>query len=85
MYYLRHTDKTSGVEHAVYKHHDFSRFYRGAFTGLDGKWRGMKLYQCRTLKKILEVREATFNYCGVWYDIFDENGIVHGEWERGTL
>lgn len=84
MYHLRHTDKYSGEEIAIYKHHDFSRFYRGEFTGLDGRWQGMKLYQCKTLKKILEIRDMTFEYCGEWYDVFDENGIVHGEWERGS-
>ena len=81
-YYLRSTSKLDGTELAVFKHHDFSRFYRGAFSGLDGKWQGMKLYTCKTLKKILEIRKLTFDYCGDLFDVYDENGIVHGEWEK---
>lgn len=63
-------------ESAIYKHHDFSRFYRGDFNGIDGKYQGMKLYTCKTLKKILEIQAATLNYCGELFDIYDENGKV---------
>lgn len=63
-------------ERAIYKHHDFSRFYRGEFEGLDKKYQGMKVYTCKTLKKIKEIQKSTFDYCGEWFDIYDENGIV---------
>lgn len=67
---------------AIFKHHDFSRFYRGLFGGLDAKYQGMKVYTCKSLKRILELREMTFNYCGDWFDVYDENGVVHGDWEK---
>jgi len=31
--------------------------YRGDFTGFGGKYQGMRVYQCKTLKKILELRQ----------------------------
>lgn len=68
--------KFMSEERAVFKHHDFSRFYRGTFNGLTEKYQGMKVYQCKTLKKILELRESTFNYSGEWFDVYDENGKV---------
>ncbi|PWV90237.1 hypothetical protein DFQ01_14413 [Paenibacillus cellulosilyticus] len=70
MYYLRKDDR------AVYKHHDYSRFYRGAFVGTEGKYQGMKLYRCKTLKRILQLRKSTFHYCGELFDVYDENGKV---------
>ena len=63
-------------ERAVYKHHDFSRFYRGDFHGLDGRYQGMKVYTCKTLKKILQLRQDMYDYCGEWFDVCDENGNV---------
>ncbi|MBO4853944.1 MAG: hypothetical protein J5482_02210 [Oscillospiraceae bacterium] len=74
MYYLR--KNVNGEELAVYKHHDFSRFYRGDFRGTDGRYQGMKLYTCKTLKRILSLRQSTYDYCGDWYDVYDENGKV---------
>jgi hypothetical protein len=63
-------------DRAIYKHHDFSRFYRGEFKGIDGKYQGMKLYKCKTLKNILKLQETTFNYSGEIFDIYDENGKI---------
>jgi hypothetical protein len=63
-------------DRAIFKHHDFSRFYRGTFTSLIGKYQGMKVYTCKTLKKILGLRKDTFDYCGEWFDVYDENGKV---------
>lgn len=91
MYYLRkepyETTTPDGRQfeverRAIYKHHDFARFYRGEFTSIDNKYQGMKLYTCKTLKRILELRKDTFDYCGEWFDVYDENGVVHGEWEN---
>lgn len=70
-------------DRAVYKHHDFYRFYRGHFDGINEKYQGMKVYTCKTLKKILEIRLITYKYCGEWFDVYDENGKVElGKKER---
>lgn len=63
-------------DRAIYKHHDYSRFYRQTFWGINEKNDGMKVYQCKTLKKILELREGIYNYCDEWFDVYDENGKV---------
>lgn len=75
MYYLK-KDSSENYDRTIYKHRDFSRFYRGEFKGIDGKYQGMKVYTCKTLKKILEIQATTFNYCGETFDIYDENGKV---------
>lgn len=70
-------ERTVRIEdRAVFKHNKFSRFYRGTFTGIDGRYQGMKVYTCKTLKKILELRKTTFEYSGEWFDVYDENGKV---------
>ncbi len=69
-------------DRAVYKHPRFSRFYRGGFTGIDCKYQGMKVYTCKTLKRIMELRQDTFDYCGEWFDVYDENGKVNLEGEN---
>lgn len=60
MYYLRkETRETDGetYDRAIFKHSRFLRFYRGTFTGLDGRYQGMRVYTCKTLKNILKLRE----------------------------
>ena len=66
-------------DRAVYKHNRFSRFYRGDFHGIDGKYQGMKVYTCKTLNRILQLRQDTFDYSGEWFDVYDENGKVRLE------
>ena len=63
-------------DRAIYKHREFSRFFRGVFSGIDGKYQGMRVYQCKTLKRIIQLQKETFDYCGELFDIYDENGIV---------
>lgn len=63
-------------DRAVFKHGRFSRFYRGTFSGIDGKYQGMRVYRCKTLKNILSVREATYRTNGEYFDVYDENGKV---------
>ncbi|MDO5540618.1 MAG: hypothetical protein Q4F83_11210 [Eubacteriales bacterium] len=63
-------------DRAIFKHPKFARFYRGTYSGLNGKYQGMKLYTCKTLKKIKELQERTEEYCGELFDIYDENGRV---------
>lgn len=70
-------ERTYMVEdRAVYKHPQFSRFYRGEFNGINGRYQGMKVYTCKTLKRIKELQKSTFDYCGEMFDIYDENGKV---------
>lgn len=85
MYYLRKENyDNSGEDIAIYKHHDFSRFYRGTFCGINVKYQGMKLYTCKKLKTILNLRQSTYDYCGVWFDVYDdENGKVELPAEEG--
>lgn len=66
-------------DRAIYKHHDFSRFYRHEFKGIDVRWDGMKVYTCKKLKTIMKLRQRTFDYCGEWFDVYDENGKVELE------
>lgn len=63
-------------DRAIFKAKNLSRFYRGDFSGLDGKYQGMKVYTCKTLKNILALRESMHKYCGEWFDVYDENGKV---------
>lgn len=69
-------------DRAIFKHRRFSRYYRDRFYGMDTRYPGLKLYTCKKLNTILSLREMMFNYCGEWFDVYDENGIVHGEWEN---
>ncbi|OFV72098.1 hypothetical protein [Acetobacterium wieringae] len=63
-------------DRAIYVHPNYNRYYRGKFRGIDGKYQGMEVYQCKTLKGILQLRQSTFNYSGEWFDVYDENGQV---------
>jgi hypothetical protein len=63
-------------DRAIYKARDFSRFYRGSFSGLNGRYQGMKVYTCKTLKQILEVRESTLRATNELFDVYDENGKI---------
>lgn len=63
-------------DRAIYKARRFSRFFRGPFNGISGKYQGMAVYTCKTLKRILDIREAMYTYCGERFDVYDENGKV---------
>ncbi|MEC0167883.1 hypothetical protein [Paenibacillus graminis] len=78
-YYLRKELTEADGEmyvRTVYKHGRLSRYYRGGFTGLDGKYQGMRVYTCKKLSTILKLRESTYQYCGEYFDVYDENGKV---------
>ncbi len=75
MYYLINNEMDQ--TRSIYKHPRMGRFYRGGFTGLNGRYDGMKVYTCKTLKRILSLREAVHNYSGEWFDVYDENGKVN--------
>lgn len=61
-------------DRALYKHNQFSRFYRQSYTGDKGN--GCRLYKAKKLSTILRQRKALFDYCGEWFDVYDENGKV---------
>ena len=61
---------------AIYKDNRLSRFYRQTFQGVGVNPIGMKLYTCKTLKRILELRQRTYEYCEEWFDVYDENGKI---------
>ena len=63
-------------DRAVYKSTTCARFYRQSFKGVGKNPSGMKLYTCKRLKTILALRQSTFDYCGEWFDVYDENGKV---------
>jgi hypothetical protein len=63
-------------DRAIYKADDCERFYRQNFTGMYNLDR-MYLYFCEDLERILELRQSTFDYCGEWFDVYDENGKVN--------
>lgn len=64
-------------DRAVYKHTQFSKFYRETFKGMNTESQNSsRLYMCKTLKKIMEIRQSTFNYCGEWFGVYDECGKV---------
>lgn len=76
MYYLR-KENYGGEDIAIYKHHDFARFYRREYKGFDLHYHDeLKLYACKSLKRIMDLRQVTYDYCGVWFDVYDENGKV---------
>jgi hypothetical protein len=59
---------------ALYKANGMSRFYRRSYTGL--KQEGFRLYQVKKLDTIFNKRENLHEYCGEWFDVYDENGKV---------
>ncbi|WP_143318932.1 hypothetical protein [Clostridium sp. HBUAS56010] len=61
-------------DRALYKANGLSRYYRQEFVG--DKQPGFTLYKVKKISTILKQREALFNYCGEWFDVYDENGKV---------
>lgn len=64
---------------AIYKDRGSSHFYRGYFNGISGKYHGIKVYTCNSLKYILKIREMIYGYCGEWFDVYDENAKINIE------
>ncbi len=60
-------------DRVIFKHIRFARFYRRGFNDAN---HDMKLYTCKTLKRIKKLQKSTFEYCGEMFDIYDENGKV---------
>ena len=63
-------------DRVIYKSRELFRFYRGRFNGLESRYYGMKVYTCRTLKYILELREVIFKATNELFDVYDENGKI---------
>ena len=61
-------------DRAIYKHNKNARYYCKTFTGIDGKHPNMRLYTCKTLKTILELRIITYEATGEWFDVYHEYG-----------
>ncbi|HHY42558.1 MAG TPA: hypothetical protein GX514_06900 [Thermoanaerobacterales bacterium] len=61
-------------DRAIYKHKNLDRFYRNPYP--IPEYSDLELYKAKTLKNILELRKRMFEYCGEWFDIYDENGKV---------
>ncbi len=74
MYYLKNTEM--GEPRAIYKAKGADRFYRGTFSGMNKKYWGMKLYTCKSLRRIKAIREHLHSYSKEQFDVYDENGKV---------
>lgn len=61
-------------DRALYKANNMNRFYRRNYP--NPKERGLSLYTCKKLSTILEHRENLYEYCGEYFDVYDENGKV---------
>jgi hypothetical protein len=61
-------------DRALYKSTTMSRFYRKTYPRPNGD--GLKLYQAKRLSTILSQRQRLYEYCGEWFDVYDENGKV---------
>ena len=66
-------------DRAIYRHNNFCRFYRMSFLGVNSKLThiGMKLYTCKRLNTAIRLRRRVYDYCGEWFDIYDEYGNIH--------
>lgn len=94
MYYLRKEPEVhilNGIKHhtddrALFKSDCSNRFYRMHFANLDCHPCGMHIYTCKTIKSILKVRERLHEYCGEWFDVYDEFGkLTPEELERRQM
>jgi hypothetical protein len=62
-------------DRALYYLYDLTgRRYRSSYPFPNDKT--LRLYTCKTLKHIMEERQNLFDYCGEWFDVYDENGKV---------
>lgn len=71
-YYLRKIDRYG--DRALYKHSWLSRFYRSDYPTPHEKC--FKLYKVKRLSTILRQRDALFEYCHEWFDVYDQDGKI---------
>lgn len=84
---LKKTDGTSMQERrymtedrALYKANSISRLFRRTFTG--DKQPGFHLYKVKKLSTIMKHHKSLLEYCGEWFDVYDENGKVNIDGEE---
>jgi len=59
------------------------RRYRNSYPIPNDK--GLKIYSCKTLKHIMEERQSLFDYCGEWFDVYqDVNGQLYPYKDEGV-
>ena len=68
-------------DRALYKAVGCSRFYRQTYNN-PIVTKGMKLYTAKKLSTILFQRQSLFDYCGEWFDVYDEFGKVEIEEDK---
>lgn len=68
-YYLRKIKENDDI--ALYKHSFYNRFYRSSFPVPD--YKSFRLYKAKRLSTILKHRKALYDYCGEWFDVYDQN------------
>lgn len=61
-------------DRAIYKDNRLSRFYRDQYPVPRNK--GIHLYKTKKLSTVMKHRQWLYDYCGEWFDVYDENGIV---------
>ena len=80
---IHHDYMTTDV--ALYKATDVPRFYRQQY-GNPAKYgnptKCMKLYVVKKLSTILFQRQLLFDYCGDWFDVYNEFGKVEIEEDK---
>ena len=84
-YYFLKTTTKYGEEIALYKDKFYSRFYRQSYP--NPKFKGMVLYKAKRLSTIMRQRENLHDYCGMWFDVFDQdsNKVDISEFESKNL
>ena len=60
----------------IYRTSGAFMFERGPYEGVKAKHNGMHVYTCKTMKKILEIRQIVFEATGEQFEVHDENGKV---------
>lgn len=71
-FYLRKVDENG--DRALYKHFRLSRFYRSSYPIPSEK--SFRLYKVKRLSTILRQRQALHEYCGEWFDVYDQDNNV---------
>lgn len=61
-------------DRALYQHNDLPRFYRDSYPEPSNT--GTHVFTTDKMDVILAHRNSLFDYCGEWFDVYDENGIV---------
>lgn len=65
-------------DRAIFKRKDCDRCYRHAFYPELSKqpYDSVELFVTDDLEEARNIQFRTFEYCGEWFDVYDENGVV---------